>query len=133
MAAKRLAHLKDIRFPLVFELTTDDLLFPYNKDAWMRSPRSAESVSVTCILEPDGRLATAESESRFGFAISDPIRPKEKIARTESGGEEEEAFMRTDAKITINMRADGRAYSAEEEALLARVDGELDRLSEQRQ
>jgi hypothetical protein len=36
--------------------------------------------------------------------------------------------MRTDAKISVNMKADGRAYNDDEIELLSRVDSELDRL-----
>lgn len=126
VAAKRLP-LKQIKFPLVFEITTDDLLFPYNADIWKRSPLSEESISVTCILEPDGRLGTAEAQSRFGFAISDPIKPREPIAATTETVVAQP--LRTDAKISVNMKADGRPYSEEEKEMLSRVDAELDRIS----
>lgn len=119
VAAKRY-KLREVSFPFVFEITTDDLLFPYNAKIWESSPLSESSVSVTCILEPDGKLVTPEPQARFGFAISDPIKPKTP----------KEPFMRTDAKISVNLKSDGRPYSAAEIELLSRVDSELNRLGD---
>lgn len=128
IAARRYENLRDLKFPLVFEMTTDDLLFPYNAEIWRKSPRSRSSISVTAVLEPDGRLVTAEPESRFGFAISDPMK-EDPLEKKEGDKEEEEVMLRTDAKISVSMRSDGRAYSKEEMEMLQRVDDELDRLA----
>jgi hypothetical protein len=78
---------------------------------------SKDSISVTCILETDGRLVTPSTSDRFGFAISDPI--------TVSG-----EFQRTEAKVTISMKSDGRSYTPEELELLNKLDSELDRHDE---
>jgi hypothetical protein len=118
VAAKRFKNLKSIKFPFIFEITVDDLLFPYNADIWEKSPRSTASISVTCVLEPDGRLSTAEPQARFGFAISDPLPSKDKDA----------TFQRTDAKIIVTMKSDGKPYNGDETSMLSRVDTELDRL-----
>ena len=119
VAAKRY-KLREVSFPFVFEITTDDLLFPYNAKIWESSPLSENSISVTCILEPDGKLVTPEPQARFGFAISDPI--KSRSAK--------EPFMRTDAKISVSLKSDGRPYSPTEIDLLSRVDSELNRLGD---
>ena len=114
VAAKRY-FLKDITFPLVFDITTDDLLFPYTEDAWRNSPISYDSIAVTCILDADGTLVTPSKSDRFGFAISDPAK---------LGG----IFQRTEAKLIVNMKSDGREYTPEEIELLGRVDREVSRL-----
>lgn len=119
VAAKKYP-LREVSFPFVFEITTDDLLFPYNAKIWESSPLSESSISVTCVLEPDGKLVTPEPQARFGFAISDPIKTKSP----------QDVFMRTDAKVSINLRSDGRPYSEAEVEMLSRVDSELNRLGD---
>jgi hypothetical protein len=111
VAAKRL-KLKGLQFPMSFELTTSDLIFPYTASAWNNSPLSKDSIAVTCILDTDGQLLTPSSLDRFGFAISSPAVLGD-------------LSQRTDAKVSINLKSDGHKYSADEADLLSRVDNFL--------
>jgi len=73
VAAKRIA-LKDLKFPLLFELTSDDLIFPFNRDVYLGQKTLSQGyISVAAILDTDGKLVTPSPSNRFGFAISDPI------------------------------------------------------------
>jgi len=114
VAAKKY-NLNEVKFPFYFEITTDDLLFPYTKDAWKKSPLSKDSIAITAILDCDGSLSTPNSCERFGFAISDSIKIDDEITRTE-------------AKITISLRSDGKQYDEKDLELLSRIDSELKRL-----
>ena len=133
VAAKKLP-LAGLQFPLVFEISDRDLIFPYNRDIWINSPLSKDSVAITCILDSDGVLATADSTDRFGFAISDPVQP---ASTRMPKNKEAEAIstkpllvpLRGEAKISINLKSDGKAYTQAETELLSRVDSELDRLA----
>lgn len=80
--AARKYTLKDVAFPLVFELTTDDLLFPYTADAWKRSQSSKDSVAMTAIITSSPSLAVPTGTERFGFAISDPTVFAGKVIRS---------------------------------------------------
>lgn len=111
VAAKRM-KLKGLQFPLSFELTSSDLIFPYTAAAWSNSPLSKDSIAVTCILDTDGQLMTPSSLDRFGFAISSPAVLGD-------------LSQRTDAKVSINLKSDGHKYSADESDLLSRVDNFL--------
>ena len=51
--------LSNLQFPVPFQLTTDDLIFPYNADIWRQSPLSKDTIAVTAILDSDGKLSTA--------------------------------------------------------------------------
>eukprot|EP01041_Mallomonas_annulata_P009873 gene9873-20539_t len=114
VAAKRFL-LNDITFPFRFEITTNDLLFPYTPEAWRKASASSDTVAVTCILDADGSLTTPSAGDRFGFAISDP--------EPLSG-----SFQRSEAKVSVNLKSDGRPYSEEEMEVLSRLDRELSRL-----
>ena len=57
-AAKIVRDLKKQDFPYPFSLRTSDLIFPYTASAWKSSPMSRKSISLTAILDPDGKLAT---------------------------------------------------------------------------
>ena len=111
VAAKRM-KLKGLQFPMQFELTTSDLIFPYTAKAWSNSPLSKDSIAVTCILDTDGALITPSPFDRFGFAISAPA----------VLGDLSE---RTDAKVSINLKSDGHKYTTDEFDLLSRVDNFL--------
>lgn len=108
VAAKKY-KLKDLKFPFIFEITTSDLIFPYTPDAWLKSSFSADIMAVTCILDVDGLLVTPSANDRFGFALSNP---------TALGG----VFQRTEAKLDVSLKSDGRPYTPEEAELLGRVD-----------
>ena len=40
VASKKINNIQKLSFPLAFEITSEDLLFPYNLDAWLKSPLS---------------------------------------------------------------------------------------------
>mmetsp|Transcript_38135 Transcript_38135/g.38826 ORF Transcript_38135/g.38826 Transcript_38135/m.38826 type:complete len:299 (-) Transcript_38135:383-1279(-) len=113
VAAKKLS-LKGVSFPYLFEITTQDLLFPYTPEAWRKTSASGDTIAVTCILDTDGVLTTPSKSDRFGFAISDPV--------ALSG-----SFQRTEAKVAVSMKSDGRPYTQEELEVLGRLDRELDK------
>jgi hypothetical protein len=69
-AAKIIRNLKSVSFPAPFTITTDDLLFPYTENAWKSSPNSKAPISLTAILDEDGRLSTPSVKVRFGFATA---------------------------------------------------------------
>jgi len=83
--------------------------------AWKKSPLSKDSISITAILDCDGLLSQPNACERFGFAISDPIKVDNDITRTE-------------AKITVSLRSDGKQYDENDLELLNRLDSELQRL-----
>eukprot|EP01031_Cornospumella_fuschlensis_P041871 gene41871-51110_t len=115
--ASKKFKLKDVKFPLFLEMTTKDLMFPYTPEAWLASPLSQDNIAVTCVLDPDGRLATPEASDRYGFGISDHL------TDADSG-----VVKRGEARVNINFKSDGRPYSSVELELLGRIDNELDRL-----
>lgn len=107
--------LNQIKFPFYFEITSDDLLFPYTPAAFVKNPISKDAIAVTAIIDCDGILSTPNTCERFGFAISDPIKVDDLITRTE-------------AKITVSLKSDGKPYDDKDIELLSRVDSELKRL-----
>jgi hypothetical protein len=115
LAAQRFL-MKDITFPLAFEVLSDDLVFPYTKEAWLASSNSKDTIAMTIIISPDGQLALPNSVMRIGFALSEPIQ----VAGT---------FGRTTANINVNGKVDTKLYTEEEKTLLAGVDRELDRIN----
>lgn len=138
LAARRLA-LKGLEFPYVFDVTTADLLFPYNREIWESSKLSKDSVAVTAILDDDGLLVTPSSSSRFGFALAD-IKPSPSFqtrsppSETDSDAPQRSTppsagvpttLLRTEAIIQINLRGSDKAYTPEEQDLLGRIDREL--------
>lgn len=114
-AAKRFP-LKDLVFPFVFEMTCDDLIFPYTPEAWQSSSIIKDTIAVTAILSSEGRLAQPQSVQRIGFATSDPTT----IAGTSQ---------RSSASMVVANKIDGKLYTAEEIALLSGIDNELDRIN----
>ena len=115
--AARRVPLATVQFPYVFALTDADLIFPYTTAAWLQSPLSSDAVALTAVLDADGVLATPDEADRFGFSISDPIRG----GRGGGGGNLQQW---TEAKISINLKSDGKPYSPDEVELLGRIDSE---------
>jgi hypothetical protein len=113
LAAKKY-KVANIRFPFFFELTTNDLLFPYNTEVWATSPLSSDAISLACILDTDGVLSSPSQFDRFGFAISDPIVKDDVVTRRE-------------AQVNIQFPTDGRPYEKSEIELLKRIDSELEK------
>jgi hypothetical protein len=109
VAAFKKQPIRDVQFPFVFEVTTDNLLFPYTEEAWRNSPNAADSIAVTAILSADELLATPSSSERVGFAVSNPV----VIAGTKG---------RTSAAATINQKVEERLYTEEETAILSSID-----------
>jgi hypothetical protein len=81
LAAKKIP-LKNLVFPYTFELTVDDLLFPYNKEVWMKSGASKDSIATTAIISSANRLSISTGTERFGFGVSDPIIFAGKLSRS---------------------------------------------------
>lgn len=113
VAAKRL-KIKDTLFPYVFELTSDDLLFPYTPDAWAQSSNSKDTIALTAIISPDRYLSTGSTSERVGFGLSEP---------TQVAGK----FSRKTAEISVNSRLKAELYTEEEVAILKEIDEGLDR------
>lgn len=107
--------LNSLSFPFVFEVTTDNLLFPYTADAWSRSTNSKDSVAITAIISLDDKLATPSDAEWVGFAISDPVQ----IAGT---------LGRTTAKVEISNRINKNLYTQQEIESLSSVDRALEAL-----
>lgn len=107
--------MKDITFPYAFEVLSEDLVFPYTKEAWLASSNSKDTIALTVIISPDNLLATPNAVERIGFALSEPVQ----VAGT---------FGRTTANINVNGKVDTKLYTEEEKTLLAGVDRELDRI-----
>ena len=113
VAAKRIS-LTDLSFPYAFELNSDDLVFPYTKEAYLASEFRKDSIALTVILSPDGLLASTEGmRERIGFALSEPIQ----VAGTAG---------RTTANINVNGKIDTKLYSDSERKLLSEMDRQLD-------
>jgi len=114
LAAKKITNINSLKFPLVVEITCDDLLFPYTASAWKQSSNRADTIALTAILSADDKLATASVSDRLGFAQSEPVN----IAGVSA---------RTTATLILNKRIDLSLYSKDEIALLASIDDGLDR------
>eukprot|EP01038_Epipyxis_sp_PR26KG_P006967 gene6967-9523_t len=114
LAAKRY-QLNQVKFPFLFEMTSDDLLFPYNEEAWTKSSNSKDSIATTVILTPSQTLATPMDVEYFGFGVSDPLI----FAGTQS---------RTTATLNVKTKIKIDLYTPDEVELLANVDRELDRI-----
>lgn len=56
--AAKAYKLNDIDFPFAFDLNTKDLMFPYTADAWKESALSKDTIAITAILAPDGKLSS---------------------------------------------------------------------------
>ena len=116
LAAKKITNVKDIKFPLLVEITTDDLLFPYTKEAWEASPNRLDTIALTAIFSADPLLSTANTGDRLGFGQSEP---------TNIAG----VTTRTTAVLTANKKIDLSLYSKDEISLLSTIDEELARKS----
>lgn len=56
--AAKAYKLKDIDFPFAFDLNTNDLIFPYTAGAWKESALSKDTIAITAILAPNGKLSS---------------------------------------------------------------------------
>lgn len=83
-AAKIIRNLPTKSFPLAFTITSDDLLFPYNKEAWASSQYSKDSVAITAVLDEDGLLETPGENTRFGFAIAQVTKKPQTAEKSET-------------------------------------------------
>jgi hypothetical protein len=80
--AARSIPLEGLQFPLVWEITWSDLLFPYTQEAWLNSANRLDSIGVTAFLTPEQKLAIPNKAIRAGFALSDPVQFAGKITRS---------------------------------------------------
>lgn len=111
--AARKFHITNTPFPIFVELNTDDLLFPYTKEAWISSALNKDNTAMTCILDTDGKLQTPSITDRYGFAISDPIL---------EGG----ILRRNEAEISLKFQPSGKPYTDSELTILKKLDEELE-------
>lgn len=112
LAARRY-KLNDIKFPLTFELTTDDLLFPYNTDAWLKSDARKDSIATTALISTGNSISKPTQTERFGFGLSDPVL---------FAGQ----MIRSSAKMNVVGKVDGNLYTPDDVALLSGIDKGLD-------
>lgn len=112
LAAKRL-KLKDLKFPYTFELTTDDLLFPYTESAWMSSEFRKDTIATTAIISTGNQISVPSQSERYGFGISDP---------TNFAGQ----VTRSPAKMNVVGKVDGSLYTPDDVKLLSSIDRGLD-------
>jgi len=106
--------LKDIQFPFVFELlSNEDLLFPYTEDAWLKSDNAKDSIATTAILSSSNQLSAPANTERYGFGLSEPI--------TFAG-----VLTRSSTNIGVTGKIDSSLYTQEETDLLAGIDRALD-------
>jgi len=115
LAARRYAITPELEFPMIFEVTTSDLLFPYTADAWSKSSNSKDSIALTAIISSSNSLSVPANNERFAFGVSDPI--------TFAG-----TLTRAPARLTVENKVDGTLYNPQELALLAGVDKEIARM-----
>lgn len=105
--------LNSVTFPYVFEITSDQLMFPYTPDAWTKSSNSKDAVALTAIVSKDDLLATPSDSEWVGFAISNPVQ----IAGTNG---------RTTAKIGISSKINKGLYTEKEVENLSAIDKSLE-------
>ena len=111
LAAKKY-HLNQLQFPFVFEITSDDLIFPYTQDAWLKSSNSKDTIAITAIVSSSKNLGEPSNTEKFGFGLSEPV--------VFAG-----VLSRSPAKVIIQDKIDKNLYSSEELNLLTNVDKEL--------
>jgi hypothetical protein len=111
MAVKKM-KISELKFPIIFEIISKDLLFPYTEQAWADGPQSADSVVVTCIMSTIGDLSRPDPNTRLGFAVSEPVN----IAGS---------LQRSTARIDVNTKVDTRLYTKDETELLTNVEAAL--------
>ena len=102
-----------VQFPLAFEVTTKDLLFPLTPEAWASDARNkGGEMGLAATIDGDGRIATGDVKDLIGFGISKPV---------PIGGQVE----MTSCQIKLDVRTKFRGYSHEQVMLLDRIDGQL--------
>ena len=111
-AAAKKYKVKGLGFPFIFEITTDDLIFPYTPEAWAASDQAVNSVVTTAILSPTSLLAAPAGTEMVGYAVSEPVN----IAGS---------LQRSTARVFINGKVNAALYTKEEKELLGGVDRAL--------
>jgi len=104
--------LNELKFPMVFEVESSDLLFPYTPEAWLASTNRADTIAVSVFITPDSVINRPNEHVRVGFALSDPV--------TIAG-----VLTRATAAVQIQTKLDSKLYTPEETALLTSVDNGL--------
>lgn len=117
LAAKRV-KLNTIQFPYVFEITSDDLLFPYTPEAYAASPNSKDTIAVTTILSPGPKLSIPNPLTLVSFGLSEPVTIAGKLTRGPAKLE-----------VSFNNKVDTSLYTPTELQLLGTVDVELDKIN----
>ncbi len=112
LAAKKIPLYKnDIHFPLVFEITTDDLLFPYTPNAYIQSSNAKDSIAVTALLTPNEKISEPSPSVLVGFGLSEPITVAGVLTRSA-----------TQINININSKVNIDLYTDEEKRILNTID-----------
>ena len=101
-----------VQFPLAFDVTSQDLLFPLTREAWKTDARNKGEMGIAATIDGDGRIATGDTKDLIGFGISKPV---------PIGGQVE----MTSCQIKLDVRTKFRGYSHEQVMLLDRIDGQL--------
>lgn len=110
LAAKSMP-LANLKFPLVYEVETKDLLFPWNREAWVASPNHLDTVAVSAFFTPEESLSRPNPSIRVGFALSEPKQFAGKVTRSNA-----------DIKLGTGEPVDTRLFNANEIAILEQVD-----------
>ena len=62
-----------VQFPLAFEVTSRDLLFPLTPEAWITDARNKGEMGIAATIDSDGKIATGDTKDLIGFGISKPV------------------------------------------------------------
>lgn len=112
LAAKKIPLYKnDLHFPLVFEITTDDLLFPYTPNAYIQSSNSKDSIAVTVLVTPNVKISEPSPSVLVGFGLSEPVTVAGVLTRSPS-----QISINANSKVNIDL------YTDEEKNILDTID-----------
>lgn len=114
--AARKYPLKNVQFPMVFELDSSDLLPPNTEESWATSANYRDAVALTAIISSSSALAQPQGFERIGVGVSDPI--------TFAG-----AKIRSTARIDVFDKLNLKMYTPKEIAMLSSIDKELSKRS----
>ena len=101
-----------VQFPLAFEVTSRDLLFPLTPEAWITDARNKGEMGIAATIDSDGKIATGDTKDLIGFGISKPV---------PIGG----VLEMTSPTIELDVRTKFRGYSPDQVVLLDRIDGQF--------
>eukprot|EP01039_Chlorochromonas_danica_P009196 gene9196-10156_t len=117
-AAKRFP-LRDLTFPFVFELTSDDLLPPQTPETFKTSSTIQDTITFTTLITPSRYLSNPTGHERFAFGMTDPKVFAGKIIRSR-------------ADLHVPIRLEKNDYKQSDLQLLATFDQALEKLEDSR-